>query len=187
MENTATRLTVDDFDTARYFGYDGHMEGGYGHYLPVRPHGLWRERAATLMRAYGVKGKVLELGCAMGGWVREFRALGVNAFGLDLPWPIDHAVAELWPELAPYLIRADARDYLRAPERRGNEWRFIVSWNFLECLTPEDLALVVPRLNRVARGQVHIVDPRADGRYYTKLSLEEWRALGIKGVVIDGC
>ena len=32
------RLTITDFNTARFFGYDGNMPGGYGKYMPIYPN-----------------------------------------------------------------------------------------------------------------------------------------------------
>jgi len=182
-------LTVNQFNSARYFGYDGNMPGGYGRYMPTLPHQLWKERAEYLINECGLSGSVLELGCAMGGWTRELRDLGINTYGLDLPWPIQYAIENLWPELEPYLIMADARNYLQGSVRRQNEWDFIISWNFLECLSDRDLGLVVPRLNYTANRQIHIIDPRADEQFYTKKSLEEWKQLGFKpgSIFLDGC
>ena len=180
------KLTTKEFNTPEYWGKGGNIPGGYGDYQGKRPHDDWLERAQTLIRNYGLSGKVLELGCAMGSWVEAMRRTGLEAYGLDLPWPIDFALANLWPELEPCLVKADARDYLSSSVRRKGEWDFIVSWNFLECLSDKDLRLVVPKLDYVAKDQIHIIDPRADGEFYNRKTLAEWREL-VGGVVLDGC
>jgi hypothetical protein len=138
------RLTVTDFNTAQFFGYDGNMPGGYGKYLPVHycvnpeynpspENEAWYARAQRFIERGGLVGRrILELGCAWGSLTHRLRQLGADAYGLDLSWPISQGIA-LWPELEPYLIVADARDYLADPARRRNEWDAVISRGFLVC------------------------------------------------------
>jgi 2-polyprenyl-3-methyl-5-hydroxy-6-metoxy-1,4-benzoquinol methylase len=97
------RLTIADFNTARFFGYDGNMPGGYGKYQPehfsVNPaycqdatNEAWYVRAQTFIAKGGLAGrKIIDLGCAFGSLVRWLRQQGANAYGLDLSWPISQS------------------------------------------------------------------------------------------------
>lgn len=170
-------LTIKDFNTPTYFGYGGNMPGGYGRYMPVKPHRDWHQRTSTLMESYGLSGSVLELGCAMGSWVRAMRDLGLDAYGMDLDWPIRVGLS-VWPELRPYLIVDNV------VEACYEDWDFIVSWNLLECLSDEDLKVLAEKLKRFK--QIHIVDPRTDGQFYNKKTMAQWQKLGL-GVVLNGC
>src|SRR5512139_380417 len=108
-------LTASDFNSARFFGYDGSMPGGYGLYQPVHhivnpafnsspENDEWYVRAQRMIQHGSLVGrKIVELGCAWGSLVRYLRQLGADAYGLDLSWPISQGIA-MWPELQPYLI-----------------------------------------------------------------------------------
>jgi len=195
------RLTVTDFNTPRYFGYDGNMPGGYGLYQPiitiVNPafySGLdindeWGIRAQRFVVRGGLSGRrILELGCGYGSLVRKLRGLGADAYGLDLSWPINQGI-NLWPEMLPYLIAADARDYLADPNRKRNEWDAVISRKFLDCLSDSDLAAMIPQMNYITKFlQVHFVDDDIDGEYYNRKTLAEWQALPFEAgtIVLDG-
>jgi len=193
------RLTATDFNTARFFGYDGSMPGGYGLYQPVHyqvnpafnsspENDSWYGRAQKFAQHGGLVGlKVLELGCAWGSLVRYMRQLGANAYGLDLSWPISQGIA-LWPELQPYLIVADARTWLAAPERKRNEYDAVISRGFLDCLTDTELAVIIPQINFITKSQqVHVVDQSDDPEYYNQKTLAEWQALPFEAgtIVLD--
>jgi 2-polyprenyl-3-methyl-5-hydroxy-6-metoxy-1,4-benzoquinol methylase len=180
------RLTPTDFNTARFFGYDGNMPGGYGLYQPVHysvnpafssspENDAWYRRAQKFIESGGLVGrKIIELGCAWGSLVRYLRSLGADAYGLDLSWPISQGIA-LWPELEPYLIVADARTWITTQKK--NSWDAIISRGFLDCLTDAELATFIPAMNNACIRQVHIVDPDIEAEYYNRKTLAEWRVL----------
>ena len=72
------RLTIADFNTARYYGYDGNMPGGYGLYQPVHyiinpmfnsdpENDEWSLRAQRFVDHGGLVGRtIIELGCGFG-------------------------------------------------------------------------------------------------------------------------
>jgi hypothetical protein len=181
------KLTATDFNTARFFGYDGNMPGGYGLYQPVHysvnpaynsspENDEWYRRAQRFVEAGGLAGrKIVELGCAWGSLVRYLRSLGANAYGVDLSWPISQGVA-MWPELQPYLIVADARTWIASQGK--NSWDAVISRGFLDCLTDAELATFIPVMNNACKfQQVHIIDQTDDPEYYNQKTLAEWRAL----------
>ena len=181
------RLTTTDFNTARFFGYDGNMPGGYGKYQPVRnqvnpifnsdpQNDEWYQKAQRFIQHGGLVGrKIIELGCAFGSLVRWLRSQGADAYGLDLSWPISQGIA-LWPELEPYLIVADARTWM--PTQKKNSWDGIISRGFLDCQTDADLTVMIPEINRICKfQQVHSVDPANDPEFYNQKTLAQWQAL----------
>lgn len=200
-----------DSDYARYFGYNGNMEGGYGLYLPVHyqvnpvywtggvENDSWFARAKRLVDSQALRNlRTLELGCAFGSLVRALRHYGVDAYGLDVAWPIQVALGDLprpagyppeavWPEMRPYLIVADALTYLKGQKR--NAWDVVISVGFLECFDDTDLSALITEMNRVARFQVHVVDPTVDPQFYNCKPLASWKALPFKAgtVILDGC
>ena len=180
-------LTIVDFNTARFFGYDGNMPGGYGLYQPVHyqvnpafnsspENDSWYGRAQKFVERGGLVGrKVIELGCAYGSMVRYMRQMGADAYGLDLSWPISQGIA-MWPELQPYLIVADARIWV--PAQAKNSWDAIISRGFLDCLSDAELAALIPEMNRVCKfQQVHVIDQTDDPEFYNQKTLAEWQAL----------
>ena len=191
------KLTTTDFNTARFFGYDGNMPGGYGRYLPVRSqvnpafnstpqNDEWYQKAQRFIERGGLAGrKIIELGCAFGSLVRWLRQQGADAYGLDLSWPISQGIA-LWPELEPYLIVADARTWL--PTQGRNSWDAIISRGFLDCQTDADLVVMIPEINRICKfQQVHSVDPWNDPEFYNAKTLAQWQALPFESgtIILD--
>lgn len=191
------KLTITDFNSARFFGYDGNMPGGYHGYLPIRnavdsaynplpSNDEWYVKAEKFIQYGGLVGrKIIELGCAFGSLVRYLRSLGANAYGLDLSYPISQGIA-LWPELEPYLIVADARVWL--PTQARNSWDAIISRGFLDCQTDADLTTLISEMNRVCKSQqVHSIDPTDDPEYYNQKTLAEWQTLPFEAgtIILD--
>jgi hypothetical protein len=181
------KLTTTDFNTARYYGYDGNMSGGYGLYQPVHysvnpaynsspENDEWYVRAQRMIQHGSLVGrKIVEFGCAWGSLVRYLRQLGANAYGVDLSYPISQGVA-MWPELQPYLIVADARTWIGTQGK--NSWDAIISRGFLDCLTDAELATFIPAMNNACKfQQVHIIDQTDDPEYYNQKTLAQWQAL----------
>lgn len=198
-----------DLEWSRYYGYGGNIEGGYGRLLPifyqVNPqvwfeagdNDHWLIKAKKLMQRQALSGlKVLELGCAFGSLVRALRLCGVNAYGLDLAWPIGVALGDIprpseyppeavWPELRPYLIVSDALTYLQSQSQ--GSWDVILSIGFLECFSDADLTSLISEMYRVAKSQIHIVDPTTDPIYYNCKTLTKWKSLfKTKALILDG-
>jgi 2-polyprenyl-3-methyl-5-hydroxy-6-metoxy-1,4-benzoquinol methylase len=195
------RLIATDFNTARFFGCDGTMPGGYGGpYQPIHynvnpaynstpENDAWYGRAQTFVANGKLVGlKVLELGCAYGSLVRHLRSMGADAYGLDLSWPISQGIA-LWPELQPYLyLVLDVKAFLAGSNREINEWDAVVSRHFLECFSDVELAVMIPRINQICRKQIHMVDLGVDPEYYNQKTLAQWQALPFEAgtIILDG-
>lgn len=188
------RLTAIDFNTARFYGYDGNMPGGYGKYQPVHysvnpaynsspENDIWYVRAQRMIQHGSLVGrKVIELGCAWGSLVRYLRQLGADAYGIDLSWPISQGIA-MWPELAPYLIVGDVRTWM--PAQKRNDWDVIISRGFLDCLTDAELATLIPAMNLACKFvQVHSVDPTDNPEFYNQKTLAQWEALSFEAGTI---
>ncbi|MEM4720593.1 MAG: class I SAM-dependent methyltransferase [Candidatus Methanomethylicaceae archaeon] len=198
-----------DLEWSRYYGYGGNLEGGYGRLLPifyqVNPqvwfeagvNEYWHIRAQRLTQKQPLAGlKVLELGCAFGSLVKALRSYGVDAYGLDLAWPIGVAVGDIprppeyppeaiWSELKPYLIVSDALTYLKS--QSPGSWDVILSIGFLECFSDADLTPLISEMFRVAQAQIHVVDPTVDPTYYNRKTLVQWKTLfKSKALILDG-
>jgi len=129
---------------------------------------------------------VLVVGCAYGDEVKAFRDLGVLATGIDVS---NYAITQgkaLYPDIASYLIEADARTII--PTYHKNEWDYIFSKQLLECMSDADLATLIPAMNNACKNdQCHFVqwdgDPGADvtgfeiGNFYNLKILTEWAAM----------
>jgi len=117
--------------------------------------------------------KLLVLGTAYGFEVEGFRALGIDAWGVEVS---PFAISQASPEVQPYLIEADARTYL--PTLRKFEYDYIYSRWFLECMSDADLAALIPAMNNVAKNeQLHIMSSHSPVDYYNVKTLEEWAQL----------
>ena len=115
---------------------------------------------------------VLEIGCGYGFLVKGLRSAGIEAYGIDLPYPISQAPTYC-PEAVPYLTASDALTYLQNAGR--NQFDYIVSRWFLETQSDADIALLVPELNRVCKAdQLHIINPNMRVDYYNVKTQQEW-------------
>ncbi|MCK5023421.1 MAG: class I SAM-dependent methyltransferase [Candidatus Aenigmarchaeota archaeon] len=113
------------------------------------------------------------VGCAYGFEVEGFRALGIDAHGIDVS---EFAISQAKSELQPYLEVADARVKMGTYKR--NEWDFIFSRWFLECMSDVDLAALIPEMNTACKSdQVHIVNTEMRADYYNVKSLLDWADL----------
>lgn len=138
---------------------------------------FWKDMAFDLTNSLGLAGKkVLELGCAKGFIVEDLRELGVDAYGMD--WS-EYAIGEADRATKQYLYTEDARTGLAQFSR--NEFDFIISLRFMECLSDDDIPAVVTALNRVSASQFHRIDefigyPKKTGaaQFYNAKLLEDW-------------
>lgn len=191
------RLTITEFNTPQFFGFEGYVPGGYRKYQPVHysinpafnsspENDEWYVRAQRMIQRGSLVGrKIIELGCAWGSLVRYLRQMGANAYGLDLSWPISQGIA-MWPELEPYLIVADARTWM--PTQVRNSWDAIISRGFLDCLTDAELATLIPAMNLACKfQQVHLIDQTDDPEYYNQKTLAQWQALPFESgtIILD--
>jgi len=111
----------------------------------------FRDIAKALFDRYQLAGrKVLEIGCAKGFIVKDLRDFGADAYGIDVS---QYAIDNAEDEVKPFLTVADARTHLA--NYRTNEFDFVFSLRFFECLTDTELDALIPELNRIGRKQYH--------------------------------
>ena len=118
--------------------------------------------------------KLLVLGCAYGFEVEQFRALGIDAWGIDVS---AYAISQADPAVLPYLEVADARTKLATYKR--NSWDFVFSRWFLECVSDTDLPQLISDMNFVCKSdQVHLFFPTATPPdWYNVKTIAEWQSL----------
>ena len=193
------QLTINDFNTAAYYGQGSNMPGGYGSY-PTGPryivnpayggtvleNSIWYPRLQRIIEHGSIVGRtVIELGCAFGHITKLLVDLGADAYGLDLSYPISMAQS-IYPEISSRFIVADARDWM--PTQKKNSWEVIISRGFLDCLSDSDLATIIPAMNNACQyQQIHAVDPDNEAEYYNHKTLAEWQALPFEAgtIILD--
>ena len=129
--------------------------------------------ARWLTATYFLHGeKVLEIGCAKGFVVKSLRDEGVDAWGIDVS---PYAIGACEPEAVPYLTVGDARTYLTNYHR--NEFDYVISLRFMECLTEGEQTTVIDQCDRVAKkNQIHVVDEAPNSSFYIVKPLSQWAA-----------
>jgi len=128
----------------------------------------FRDMAKALFDKYQLQGKkVLEIGCAKGFVVKDLRDFGADAYGIDVS---DYAISQCEPEVKDYLTVADARTHLN--NYKANEFEFVFSLRFFECLTDTELDALIPELNRIGRQQYHRFGSSERQEYYVNRTPE---------------
>ena len=117
----ARRFDRDFFDGSRDTGY-----GGY-HY-----DGRWAAVALRMTQYYGLQkhAKVLDVGCAKGFLVHEFRKIGIDATGMDVS---RYALANAYGDVGKFLMHRGA------PDIPDNKYSLIISINSLHNLDRADV------------------------------------------------
>lgn len=114
---------------------------------------------------------VLEVGCAKGFVVEDLRALGIQAFGLDVS---AYAIGEADPSVQPYLTVGDALTVLSSYSRNQFDWLF--SMRFFECIPDSDIQPIIDEMKRVSRNQFHQIGTSENPLYYQQKTEAQWRA-----------
>lgn len=144
---------------------------------------FFKDQAGDWLGRFNLSGKkILDVGCAKGFHVEDLRALGVDAWGVDVS---SYAIGEAAPAIAPYLEVADIRTRINT---YGNkEWDVIFSARFLECIDEADLPALIDGFNKKSHRQVHIIDEEPNSVYYLARSLGWWSQLPFaRGTVLVG-
>lgn len=171
------------FDSAYY---NGGRSYGYGLYSRE----LWGSNAtfpdfaAELLNKAASRGlslaqrTVLVVGCAYGYTVEALRALGVDAYGMDVS---AYAVSQAPAAVAPYVIQGDvltdldaARDLAGLKGRRTFD--FLLDEDVLTCLDDAQAVTACAEFRRVAARVGHRLTVHPVEGYNTK-PLADWRAL----------
>lgn len=139
----ATQFGKDYWDGDRRYGY-----GGYTY------DGRWRPVAEAMARHYGLKrgDTILDVGCGKGFLLYEFtqEVPGVKVAGLDIS---RHAIDHAKEEVKPFLKVGNAIS-LPWPDR---SFDFVVSVTTLHNLHNYELRQALQEIERVGRGQKHII------------------------------
>lgn len=186
-------LDISEYD-ARYFegnSQDYTHNAGYSRYhaLQTKTRGMWANDGVSIdestgnffgdmlkalnFRASGVLvGKsCLVLGCAYGFEVQALRDLGVDAWGIDVS---AFAISQASAEVAPYLSVQDVRTYL--PTLGRNDYDYIFSRGFIECLTDQEVTDLIPSMDLVSKsGMMHMM-VATNSDYYNVKTIAEWAA-----------
>jgi SAM-dependent methyltransferase len=144
--------TEEDRKVARRFGrefFDGKREQGYGGYRYDPKY--WAPVVPLFLAYYelGEGDSVLDVGCAKGFMLHEFRNLGLNVSGLDIS---EYAVSNAMPGIDPYL--GDARD-LPFPDK---SFDLVVSLGTIHNLDRPGVIKALGEIERVGKNAFVTVD-----------------------------
>ncbi len=121
--------------------YDETYFRGGSNYADYGDDPGWRRTLAVMQRFWPREGRVLELGCATGWFVKWADAAGYDVTGVDVSrWAYENRVADT--------ILGDACDLSRFD---NDSFDVVVSWEFLEHLPELQIVRLLPRLNRVLK------------------------------------
>lgn len=158
--------------------------GGYKNFA----QGLgWAEVAKRLLGDHDPRTfYVLDVGCAYGLLVKEFRKLGAQAYGIDIS---KHAIDSADPDVREFLsLRNIGTDITPRPPDETNKlnWDLITSFDVLEhAEDAEEVEQIIGDFARVSIRQYHRVntgqyDNQAfdgDGSHGTRIPLYQWQEI----------
>ncbi len=171
-------IDIADPKPAVMFGEAYYMNGkttgisNYENYRWLPDHTLaW---AHTFVRLLGIREgqRILDVGCALGTYVRALRMLGFDAYGYDIShWAVNNADAEVKPYLSSHL--------------NGAKYDLIFSKDCMEHVPEDDLRTLVKHLLGHTNRLFIIVPLAKDGEYVhpkeendvthvNRWALEEW-------------
>lgn len=145
------RRTEEHRKIARRFGkefFDGSRDTGYGGY---RDDGRWVAVAERMARHYKLNhgDRVLDVGCAKGYLVKEFCAIGLDAYGLDVS---GYGLSNCADGIASRLMHRDATEI---PNRK---YKLVVSINTLHNLERAEIVRVLRHMQRISEHNYITVD-----------------------------
>lgn len=166
-----------DFYDYRYYDDDG--KSNYtGYTFESSPFAEHADAIVRLMDHYGLRGPVLDVGCAKGYLVYLLRQRGVEAFGVD------------WSEYAVATASTDVRPYLRcasATQLPFSDKEFAVAFSFdvFEHLDEDTARAAFVECARVSTRQLHQINTGrldewcydGDDSHCLKLPLSRWREI----------
>lgn len=152
-EQQIGKRTEKHREVARRFDeafFDGKRETGYGGYSY---DGRWQAVAARMAMHYGLAdgSRILDVGCAKGFLVKDFRAIGMSAYGMDVS---QYAIAK--SEAPLYTVVGDALELRTWPP--SARYDLIVAINSLHNLDRPELVEVLRSIESIARYKYVVLD-----------------------------
>lgn len=171
-ETKKAKEQKDIFDNPEYWcGNLGYRPGPDG--IGYRDFPLNQIKVDYIMERHP-KGKILDVGCAMGYLVGRLRAKGIDAWGVDISqYAINHAPDGIKPYLK--VASADAIPF------KDNEFDIVFSASTLEHLPPDIVLKAISEIKRVGHRGIIAVTPGTDPHFdedathRMKQSLSWWR------------
>lgn len=148
----AEAKTPEIVEVARQYGreyFDGDRKYGYGGY---RYDGRWQPVAQDFIHHYQLEygTRILDIGCAKGFLVKEFRQAGGEAFGLDVSL---YALQNCHPDVVGYLQLGTAADLRRFPD---GVFDLVISINTLHNLPRQSVVQALKEIMRVSKGKAFV-------------------------------
>lgn len=129
----------------------------------------FKDVAKKIYEKYNLHGlKVLDVGCAKGFIVEDLRGFGVDAYGIDVS---EYAISCAEESIKPYLYIGNAITDLN--QFSDNEFDYIISKEFLDCVDRNDLSQLINEMNRISKKQIHIVLGEVLGEVLQKFYINE--------------
>ncbi len=162
--------TPENRALAKQFGleyFDGTREQGYGGY---RYDGRWRPVAERMIAHYSLTpaSRILDIGCAKGFLLHEFRALlpGAQVVGIDVS---AYALEHVMEDIKPFVRHANATDLPFA----DRAFDLAISINVVHNLPDAPCRRAIREMQRVARhGYLQVDAFRTDEE---REKLEQWQ------------
>ena len=148
LDARRSERTKETVKVAKRFGkmfFDGPRKFGYGGY---KYDGRWQSVAKDIVEHFKLKpgDKILDVGCAKGFLVKDFLALGIDAYGLDIS---KYAVVNCEPEVVGRLHIGSA-EKLPFPD---DSFSSVISINTLHNLHRKKLIRAIREMERASKGK----------------------------------
>lgn len=181
-------LKAEEYDISYFDGKlsSHHHNAGYSYYQRfnvtrevngVEYHDTFQIAHRELFDSYPIihNSKLLDVGCAKGFLVEDFRSWGVEAYGIDVS---EYAISCAIEDIKPYLVVGDARTYLT--NYSDLEFDVLISQRFMECFEDEEIPNLVNHFNRISKTQIHVIDEWPVDTYYNQKKLNAWAEYDFK-------
>ena len=148
-----------------FFDHEYFMDGTKSNYGPYQIADDCFDRCIQIISKYHPN-RLLDVGCAMGFFVAQFRFLGVDAYGIDIsPFAIEVGKKLSFqnkPKFGENLTAMSLEKYLFEAEAKkipfpNKFFDLVVSWDTLEHIPEKDILKVSKELNRVGEKQYHCI------------------------------
>jgi len=136
-------------------------------------HPHFKERANWIDEYItGDNPKVYILGCGFGYIIKHLRLLGVNAYGVELPYAYSQRVTD-------YMFECDIKD------ADMSDADYIFSWNILDCLSDDSVKGIIENLKKFTCPQIHILCASGDYKGYFIKPVDYWCSFLPKAIIVD--